>query len=108
MVREGAESENPNLTPENAQKAIYGEDKSSNPSSSSDTHFGERKTSKTPQTQARDNADYEARKEHSNSGSNTNEGQGMEYVSRKNGSSHDNEDIDMSKGGPGGGRLSKH
>lgn len=36
--------------------------------------------------------DYEARKEHSNSGSNTHSGQGMEYITRKTHSSRKDEE----------------
>ncbi|KAF2201627.1 hypothetical protein GQ43DRAFT_471623 [Delitschia confertaspora ATCC 74209] len=47
-----------------------------------------------PQTakQQQKQEDYEARKEYSNSGSNTHSGQGMEYVTRKNHSSRNNEE----------------
>ncbi|RYP37473.1 hypothetical protein DL767_002946 [Monosporascus sp. MG133] len=48
-------------------------------------------SSKSAATQAMDQAEHEARKAHSKSGANTGEGQGMEYVSRKNHSSR-NED----------------
>ncbi|KAJ9629332.1 hypothetical protein H2203_001705 [Taxawa tesnikishii (nom. ined.)] len=46
-----------------------------------------------PQTakQQQRQEDYEARKEHSNSGSNTHSGQGMEYVTRKTHSSREDE-----------------
>ncbi|KAG9198902.1 hypothetical protein G6514_009278 [Epicoccum nigrum] len=37
-----------------------------------------------PQKAQRDKEDYEARKEHSNSGSNTHRGTGMDYMGRKN------------------------
>lgn len=107
MVKEGAESANPALTQENAVKIMKGEDQNKSRPEDTDPNFGVRSTSKTTQTQERDQADYEARKEHSNSGSNTHEGQGMEYVSRKKGSAHDAEDMDISGGGQGGGRLSK-
>jgi hypothetical protein len=46
--------------------------------------FGKQKSSKTPQKAQQDQEDYEARKEHSNSGSNTHKGQGMDYVDRNN------------------------
>jgi hypothetical protein len=46
--------------------------------------FGKQKSSKTPQKAQQDHEDYEARKEHSNSGANTHKGQGMDYVPRNN------------------------
>ena len=47
--------------------------------------FGQRKSAKGPQKAQQDQEeDYEARKEHSNSGSNTHKGQGMDYVDRNN------------------------
>lgn len=49
-------------------------------------------TSKTAAKAERDQEDYEARKEHSNSGSNTHSGSGMEYVTRKTGSSRKDEE----------------
>jgi hypothetical protein len=42
------------------------------------------KSAKNPQKAASDQEEYEAMKAHSNSGSNTHSGQGMEYVDRKN------------------------
>ncbi|RYP77876.1 hypothetical protein DL770_006998 [Monosporascus sp. CRB-9-2] len=44
-------------------------------------------SAKSAATQAMDQAEHEARKAHSKSGANTEEGQGMDYVSRKNHSS---------------------
>ncbi|RYP09665.1 hypothetical protein DL765_008365 [Monosporascus sp. GIB2] len=54
-----------------------------------DVAFNEGKgnSSKSAAKQAMDQAEHEARKAHSKSGANTGEGQGMEYVSRKNHSS---------------------
>lgn len=46
--------------------------------------FGQHKSAKSAQKAQRDQEDYEARKEHSNSGSNTHKGTGMDYVDRKN------------------------
>ncbi|KAJ4371917.1 hypothetical protein N0V86_008471 [Didymella sp. IMI 355093] len=46
--------------------------------------FGQHKSAKGPQKAQQDQEDYETRKEHSNSGSNTNKGTGMDYVDRKN------------------------
>ncbi|KAJ9651320.1 hypothetical protein H2198_009386 [Neophaeococcomyces mojaviensis] len=49
--------------------------------------------------------DYEARKEHSNQGSNTHSGQGMEYVTKKNHSSRKDEEgqgREVPHGGNGG------
>ncbi|KAK4943433.1 hypothetical protein LTR10_016924 [Elasticomyces elasticus] len=45
-----------------------------------------------PPKQQQKKEDYEARKEHSNSGSNTHSGKGMEYVTRKNHSSRKDEE----------------
>ncbi|KAJ4992415.1 hypothetical protein SVAN01_02124 [Stagonosporopsis vannaccii] len=47
-------------------------------------NFGQHKSAKGPQKAQQDHEDYERRKEHSNSGSNTHKGQGMDYVDRKN------------------------
>lgn len=60
-------------------------DKISNPANGSS---GEDLTPKQQQKKK----DYEARKEHSNSGSNTHSGQGMEYVTRKTHSSRKDEE----------------
>ena len=60
--------------------------------SDSNDHFGERKSNKSAAKAAQDQEDYEARKEHSNSGSNTHSGKGMEYVTRKTGSSREDEE----------------
>lgn len=60
--------------------------------STEDDHFGERKSHKSAVKAAQDHAEYEARKEHSNSGSNTHSGKGMEYVTRKTGSSRKDEE----------------
>jgi hypothetical protein len=46
--------------------------------------FGQHKSAKGPQKAQQDQEDYETRKEHSNSGSNTHKGTGMDYVDRKN------------------------
>lgn len=47
-------------------------------------NFGQHKSAKGPQKAQQDQEDYERRKEHSNSGSNTHSGTGMEYVDKKN------------------------
>ncbi|KAF2243383.1 hypothetical protein BU26DRAFT_570080 [Trematosphaeria pertusa] len=49
-------------------------------------------TSKSAMKQHQDQEDYEARASHSNSGSNTHSGQGMEYVTRKTHSSRKDEE----------------
>ncbi|KAJ4403129.1 hypothetical protein N0V91_006705 [Didymella pomorum] len=46
--------------------------------------FGQHKSAKNPQKAQQDQIDYEAGKEHSNSGSDTYEGAGMDYVGQKN------------------------
>ena len=60
------------------------QDQVNDPSKNSEDTFGVQKSAKTPQKAAQDQEDYEAQKEHSNSGSNTHSGTGMEYVDRKN------------------------
>ncbi|KAL1641867.1 hypothetical protein SLS61_009931 [Didymella pomorum] len=57
--------------------------------------FGQHKSAKNPQKAQQDQEDYEARKEHSNSGSNTHEGAGMDYVGQKN--AHRGNDVQRRK-----------
>ncbi len=55
--------------------------------------------------------EYEERKAHSNSGSNTHSGQGMEYVTRKNHSSRKDEEgkgHEVPHGGHGGSSIPNH
>jgi len=59
-------------------------DQINDPSKPPEAKFGERKSAKTPQKAAQDQEEYEAQKAHSNSGSNTHSGMGMEYIDRKN------------------------
>ena len=46
--------------------------------------FGQQKSAKGPQKAQQDQGDYGAREKHSNSGSNTHNGTGVDYVDRKN------------------------